>query len=113
MASATDFGRLVATPRKDQVSKQNGNMQQICRRRYGMLDGLSIPGGLDHAGGLTAVQQGFPGSDYQHSKELFQLSVASCEKPPGYAAKLDVVDAYDLLENRPSALTERPGPPVA
>src|ERR1700760_2506081 len=44
------------------------------------------------------LQQGFTGADYQHAKELFQPSLASCEKPPGYAAKLDVVDTYDLLE---------------
>jgi hypothetical protein len=48
------------------------------------------------------------GPDYEHSKELFQLSVASCEKSRGYAAKLDVVDTYDLLEDRASVLTERP-----
>jgi hypothetical protein len=56
------------------------------------------------------LQQGFTGADYQHAKELFQPSLASCEKPPGYAAKLDVVDTYDLLEYRASVLTECPRP---
>ena len=56
------------------------------------------------------LQQGFPGSDYQHAKQLFQLSLASCEKSRGYAAKLDVVDTYDLLEYRASVLTEHPRP---
>src|ERR1700757_3401165 len=58
------------------------------------LDGRSVPGSFIGASGAIALQQGFPGSDYQHAKELFQLSVASCEKPPGYAAKLDVVDTH-------------------
>ena len=74
------------------------------------LDGRSVPGSFIGASGAIALQQGFPGSDNQHAKKLFQLSVASCEKPPGYAAKLDVVDTYDLLEYRASVLTERPWP---
>lgn len=75
-----------------QVGEQIGAVQQARLCRYDTLDGRSIPVSFIGASGLIALQQGFPGSECQHSKEPFQLSVASCEKAPGYAAKLDVVD---------------------
>lgn len=68
----------------------------------------SILVGSDGAAGYAAMQQGFAGSDDQPAKKLFQFSVASGKESCRYAAKLDVVDTNDLLENRPSALTERP-----
>jgi len=65
LSPAAIWIRLQWRCRRYQVGEQIGAVQHARLCRYDTLGGRSIPVGFIGASGLIALQQGFPGSDYQ------------------------------------------------